>query len=312
MVKVSVVVPAYNAEKYLEKCLDSLVKQTLKDIEIIVVNDASTDNSYNILKKYEKKYKNIVIINNKINKGIGYNRNIGIKTAKGEYISFIDSDDYADKHMMEELYNRAIKEKSELVVCNYYMVQEDGTEIKNDITITDESIKKLAKEESLLLDINLSPWNKLYKKSIIEEITFPENLKYEDVAFVIKALNRANQISFVNKKLYYYIIHQRTETTTLDKRVFDIFKILDIVLDELKDNNSVYKEALIIRTVLRYTLQQKRQKDKKLGSKFIDDAFSYLNKNFPNWKNNEIYRKRTLIKRVIEKNKFLTKLYIKI
>ena len=312
MIKVSVIVPVYNGEQYLKKCLDSLCNQTLDNIEIIVINDASIDNTASILEDYRKNNSNIRIITNKKNKGIGYNRNKGIKEAKGTFISFVDCDDYLDKSMLEKMYNKAVKDNSELVICNYYMMQENGTEIKNDINIVDENTKTLKDNSNLLLDINLSPWNKLYKKELIEDISFVEKMKYEDAPFVIKALNRANKISFVDEKLYYYIIHSKSETTVVDKRVFDIFKVLDLILDELKDNNSEYKEAFVIRTLFRYTLQQRNQKDKEVANKFIDDAFIYLNSNFPNWKKNSIYKRRSFFKRMIEKNKKLTKIAIKL
>ena len=113
--KISVIVPIYNVEEYLEKCLDSLVNQTLKDIEIILINDGSPDNSEAIVKKYLKKYKEKIIYHKKENEGQGIARNYGIKLAKGEFISFVDSDDYIDLTMLEKLYNKAIKENSDIV-----------------------------------------------------------------------------------------------------------------------------------------------------------------------------------------------------
>ena len=129
MVKVSVIVPVYNTEKYLRRCLDSLVNQTLDEIEIIVINDCSTDNSKEIIKEYKNKYKNIVLIDNKVNKGIGYNRNMGIKKAKGKYISFVDSDDWVNETMYDKMYKKATDDNLDLVLCNYIKVLEDGDEL---------------------------------------------------------------------------------------------------------------------------------------------------------------------------------------
>ena len=110
--KVSVIVPVYNTEKYLRRCLDSLVNQTLDDIEIIIIDDKSPDNSALIIDEYKKKYDNkIKVIHNKTNKGIGYNRNIGIKKSSGKYIMFIDSDDYLDRSACEKLYSKAVNEQ---------------------------------------------------------------------------------------------------------------------------------------------------------------------------------------------------------
>lgn len=115
MVKVSVIIPVYNAEKYLEKCLDSVINQTLKEIEIICIDDCSTDNSYSILKEYIKKDNRIVVFKNKTNHGAGYTRNVGLNFSKGEYIGFVDSDDYIDEKYYEELYNTAKKYDPDMV-----------------------------------------------------------------------------------------------------------------------------------------------------------------------------------------------------
>lgn len=115
MIKISVIIPVYNVEEYLKECLDSVINQTLKEIEIICIDDCSTDSSYSILEEYAKKDSRIVLIKNKENMGVGYNRNIGIKEAKGEYIGFIDSDDYISEDYYENLYNTAKKYNSDVV-----------------------------------------------------------------------------------------------------------------------------------------------------------------------------------------------------
>ena len=138
MIKVSVVVPVYNTSKYLRRCLDSLVNQTLKNIEIIIVNDKSTDNSKDIIKEYENKYQNIKVIHNKINKGIGYNRNLGIEIASGKYIAFVDSDDYIDLNLYEKMYEYSEEKKLNLCVCDLKKVDEESN------VIDYEKIKRFA------------------------------------------------------------------------------------------------------------------------------------------------------------------------
>lgn len=317
--KVSIIVPVYNTEKYLRRCLDSLVNQTLKDIEIIIIDDKSPDNSILIIKEYENKYDNIKVIHNKTNKGIGYNRNLGIKKASGKYIMFIDSDDYVDITLCEKLYNKAINEKLDLVLCNYHKMleKEDGMleEIKADFIISDFKNTSFSKSPNLLLEVNLAPWNKLYKKELLNDNLFPENLKYEDAIVVVKSLIKANKIGIVNEKLNYYLVRNKSETTVMDKRVFDILKITKMIVDEFKKTSyyediKIYVEAWCIRNLFRYTIQQKNQKDKKLAYKFINEVFLLLNLEFPNWKNNNIWKKRNLLKRIIESNRILTKIYI--
>jgi len=119
-VNVSIIVPVYNVEKYLEKCLESIINQTLKNLEIICVNDGSTDNSLQILEDYAKKDQRIKIINKK-NRGSGAAKNTGMKNASGEYIGFVDSDDWVDLAMFEKLYNRAKSQKSDMVMCPIYI-----------------------------------------------------------------------------------------------------------------------------------------------------------------------------------------------
>ena len=194
MIKVSIIVPVFNSEKYLKKCIKCLVEQTLKDIEIIIINDGSTDKSLNIIKDFQKKYSNIICINNK-NNGIGYSRNCGIEKANGKYISFIDSDDYIELDMMEKLYNFCEENKLDIAVCDYYKIN-DITKQKSTIKIDDFEITTLNENKDLIYKINHSPWNKLYKKELLtkNKIYFPINLKYEDMAVVIPILKYAKKI----------------------------------------------------------------------------------------------------------------------
>ena len=262
MIKVSVIVPVYNTENYLKKCLDSLVNQTLKDIEIIVINDCSTDNSKKILEKYQEKYKNIKLINNPKNKGIGYNRNLGIEKAKGEYISFVDSDDYVELNMLDVMYNRAKEEDLDIVMCNYHKMLEkdDGTtvEIPSKHQIPFFNTTALIDRPQLLLDVELAPWNKVFKKELISDIRFPEDIKYEDTVFVLKAMTKAKKMGLVDEKFNYYLVRNTSETGVMDKRVFDILTVTKMIVEELrsKDYYSVienYVEAMTIRNLFRYT-----------------------------------------------------------
>lgn len=309
MADISIIVPIYNAEKYLNKCIDSLVNQTKKELEFILVNDGSTDLSEDIIKSY--KDKRIKYFKNK-NQGIGKTRNFGIDKATGKYLMFLDSDDYLDINACEKLYNKAIKEKSDLVVFDFYRVEETLKEV----TINNFKSSALKENPNLLLDINLGPCNKLIKRELIDKnnTRFNEELKYEDTPFVTEIIKNANKISKLNEYLHYYVIHSNSETTVRDERVFDIIKIIDIIREQYK--NEKYMEDVInkltVRTLTNYTIQQRVQKDIKVGMKFIDEAFSYMKKNIPNYKNNKYYETRGILRRTIEKNKFITKVYCSI
>ena len=309
MADISIIVPIYNAEKYLNKCIDSLVNQTKKELEFILVNDGSTDSSEDIIKSY--KDKRIKYFKNK-NQGIGKTRNFGIDKATGKYLMFLDSDDYLDINACEKLYNKAIKEKSDLVVFDFYRVEETLKEV----TINNFKSSSLKENPNLLLDINLGPCNKLIKRELIDKnnTRFNEELKYEDTPFVTEIIKNANKISKLNEYLHYYVIHSNSETTVRDERVFDIIKIIDIIRNQYKDEK--YMEDVVnkltVRTITNYTIQQRVQKDLKVGMKFIDEAFSYMKKNIPNYKNNKYYETRGILRRTIEKNKFITKVYCSI
>lgn len=292
MIKISVIVPVYNTSKYLKKCLDSLVNQNLQDIEIIVINDCSTDNSKEIIEEY-KKYKNIMIINNDINKGIGYTRNKGLEIATGKYIAFIDSDDFVDLNMFEKMYKKAETDKLDIVVCRFHKLLEKENGCYKEETpkyfIPYFKNTSLKDNPNLLLEINLAPWNKIYKKELFTpDVRFPEKLKYEDAIVVVKTMARAKKIGMLEDKLNYYIVRKNSESTVMDERVFDILIINNQILEELRkqdyyNNIKNYVEKKVIKSISYYIKQQKYQKDKNLANNFINEAKIYLDNNFPDW-----------------------------
>ena len=318
MIKVSVIIPAYNMEKYIDKCLNSMVNQTLDSTEIIVVNDGSTDNTQNIIEEYKEKYPDIIKSINIKNSGIGPARNIGIKKAKGKYITFIDSDDYIKENALEIAYEKQEQTKSDIVVWDYYEVNEAGHILKED-NIKRFNPTSILENKELLFNINPAPWNKLYKKELFDDIKFPNNhIKYEDLLTIPKVLLKANKITKIEKVLSYYLIRDNGETKTIDKRVFDILEVLDTITTYFK-KEKLYAplqeeiEYLNIEHIMFHIVKQRYIKDKKMSNEFIYRAFAYLNKNFPNWKENKYYKRNTrLYKRIIQENELLLNIYFKI
>lgn len=307
---ISIIVPVYNTEKYLERCLTSLIEQTKKEIEIIIINDGSTDNSEKIIKKY--KDSRIKYIKN-VNQGIGATRNEGIEKAQGKYLMFVDSDDYIEQDTCEVLFTKAEKDNLDMVICDFYRECENGE--KKEERILDFENTTIKETPELLYKINLSPWNKLYSTKMIKDnnILFEEELKYEDTPFVFISMDKSKQIGKVNKCLNHYIIHSNSETTIRDERCFDIFEIIRIVRDYF-DNKEYAKESLnrwIVWIVTNFTIQQRNQEDKKLAMKFIDHSHDFLSVVVPDYKNNKYYEGRG-IKRVIEKSRILTKIYVRL
>ena len=310
MTDISIIVPVYNAEKYLKKCLDSLVNQTKKELEFILINDGSTDKSEEIIKTY--KDKRIKYFKNK-NQGIGKTRNLGIEKSSGKYIMFLDSDDYFSSDACEILYKEAEKEKADLIVFDYYRVEKGNL---NEVKIESFNATNIKDDPNLLLKVNLGPCNKIYKTDLIKNngIKFEESLKYEDTLFVVKAIYNAQKIIKLNRFLHYYMIHEKSETTVRDERVFDILKIVDKIRTYLK-NDELIKDSvdkLTVKILTNYTIQQRYQSDKNIAMKFIDSAFDYLSENVPDYKNNKYYIGRSFVKRTIEKSKTLTKVYIQL
>ncbi len=307
MVDISIIVPIYNASKYLKKCLDSLVNQTKKELEFILINDGSTDDSETIIKSYKdsriKYFK-------RSNHGIGKTRNFGINKASGKYIMFLDSDDYLEENACEILYEKIDKERLDLVVCDFYRVNSDSKEVEKITSFKNTTLKD---NPNLLLNVNLAPWNKIYRSDLIKNnnIKFIEGLKYEDAPFVALSLLKAKKIGKVDKTLIYYTIHDKSETTVRDERIFDIIKIVDIIRSYFKDYDWSREvvDTLTIKILVNYNIQQRVIKDKNIRNKFIDDTFYYFEKNIPNYKSNIYFKERTMLKSFIEKNKVLSKLY---
>ena len=306
MADISVIIPVYNGEKYIKKCLDSVVNQTKKEIEILVINDGSTDKTESIIKSFKdsriKYFKNT-------NHGIGYTRNFGISKSSGKYIMFLDSDDYMSENECELLYNKCIKDDLDISICDFYRVYK-----KDLVAVELPNFKNASlKENPDIITENLNPWGKLYNKKMLidNNIKFVEDLKYEDAPFVIEAFCSAKKIGKVNEFLHYYVIHNNSETTVRDRRCFDILKIVDKIRNYTKDKEYLKDkiDKLTVRILTNYTVQQRMQPKKEDAIDFIDEAFDYLRREVPDYKNNKYYENRCN-KRTIEKSKFLTKLYI--
>ena len=247
MSEISVIIPVYNVENYLNQCLDSICNQTFRDIEIICVNDGSTDNSLDILNDYEKKDKRVKIIS-QTNRGLGASRNIGLNNSTGNYILFIDSDDYIELDTLEKLYNNAISNDSDIVLFKYQKVDEFNNILQrnlnfkiddnfgnidyNNFTFTYKDVK------NHVMNSSFSACLKLYKKEFIDNIdlVFSDSLNFEDVPVHVKVMIEAKKISFVPESLYNYRYNPNS-ITNFTADTFDIFKIIDLTEIYLKENN---------------------------------------------------------------------------
>lgn len=215
-IKISIIIPIYNAEKYLKRCLNSLITQSLNDIEIICINDGSTDSSLKILEEYAKNDKRIKLYS-QINSGQGMARNYGINLAQGEYISFIDADDFIDKDFCLNMYNRAKEDNTEITMCcvRLYDDEKENYLPDNDKWILSSLVQagflnkcfSFEDTKKYYFDQILGvPWNKIYKTNFIKEnnLKFPEYVKSEDYPFFYDAWIKINRANICYEKLYNY------------------------------------------------------------------------------------------------------------
>mgnify|MGYP000189368554 FL=1 len=285
MKKVSVIIPVYNVENYLRKCLNSLVNQTLKDIEIIVVNDGTLDNSQEIIDEYVKKYPKKVVSIIQENGGQGAARNTGLLHAKGEYIGYVDSDDYVEENMYEELYKKAKEEDSDIVICGNNVVKENY-----------EFLSKEDVDKEFLLG-KMAVWNKIYKKNIIvdNKIQFRSKVWYEDLDFTMKVYFSSKKISYVDKALYNYLLREgSTMNNNNIKRNLELIEAFDSLIDYCKDKKIYNKakdeiEFLCIYHMYIFAITRVLNTNNNYKAKIaiINKFRDYINSNFPNFKQNK-------------------------
>ena len=314
MPKVSVIVPIYNVEKYLEKCINSLLSQTLEDIQIILVNDGSKDNSGNIAREYEKNNKNRIIYVEKENGGLSDARNYGLKYATGDFIAFLDSDDYIEKNAYEEMYNKAIEENADYVECDFIW------EFPNKIRVDKQYPYKNKKE--MLSFVRVVAWNKLIKRQLITDnnLEFPKGLRYEDVEFTYKLIPFINKFTYVDKPFIHYVQREGSIANVQNERTAEIFTVLDNVIEFYKKNNiyEKYRDELeynYARYLLCSSLKRMcKIKDKTIREKLLTESWERLNLNFPNWKENVILKTVNIGKNKYMRtvNKSTYKIYSKI
>ena len=243
MPKISIIIPFHNVENYIKQCLDSVVAQTLQDIEVICVNDASSDKSREIVEEYLKQDSRIKIIDIPQRQGQGYARNRAIEIATGEYIGFVDSDDWIEPDMFFELYNKAKDNDDDIVFCqareyddlNEKFIFSDYYSLKI-LDFVEDKVFSARKVQDKLLDINVVLWNKIYKKSFLDRIgeKFPEGFIYEDLPFFFGTFLNAQKIQIVWKNLYMYRINRKNSTMQqFNNKILDRLDMVSLTYEKL-------------------------------------------------------------------------------
>lgn len=249
----SIIVPVYNVELYLEECLESLVVQEIEKYEIIIVNDGSTDNSLDICKKYSEKYDFITLISQK-NKGLGAARNEGIKHARGKYIGFVDSDDFVDKNMFRKMLNVAMEDDLDLIVCAVKMYFEDSKSFK--VIENNMSEKTIITKVRLINSIingkiQCFAWNKIYKKELFNDIKYDEGVYYEDIYTMYNIAMRCNKSKIINNPLYVYRQRRNNITSQVTiKHINDFNLAIAKVINRFRNGQFYDKNLMMAFTIV--------------------------------------------------------------
>ncbi len=242
---ISVVVPIYNAEKYLPNCLDSIINQTYQNLEIILVDDGSTDNSCQIAKSYAKKDSRIKLIHQK-NQGLSSARNTGIAKSTGKYITFIDSDDEISHDMLEKLLNSLQKNNADISVCSFKEIYPNDKIVhfnkvfSTKTYTTEQALKAMLEEQGFMLSATM----KLFPKTYFKNIQFPVGKLHEDVGTTYKLIMKASQIVFIPEELYFYYHHDKSITSQkFNKQKLDIISLTDQMCDDIDSKYPALKNT---------------------------------------------------------------------
>jgi glycosyltransferase involved in cell wall biosynthesis len=239
--KISVIVPIYNTKNYLDKCLQSIINQTMQEIEIICIDDCSPDDSYLIVERFMAQDSRVSLIRHEKNKGSGGARNTGILAAKADFLASVDSDDYIKPEMMQTLWDFSENGKYDVVSCGYICTNTKGEEISFDKPISEVLINK-KNSVDIFTCMNVPFWNKLWRRSLFvgNKIYFPEKLFFQDSATTPRIIAKSQTIKTIENELYYYLIRPDSVTTTNSpKHIIDQFKVLEILLEFLEQNNLI-------------------------------------------------------------------------
>ena len=299
--KVSVIIPVYNVENYLEECLDSVFQQSYSNYEVIAVNDGSKDGSLELLNAYAKKEARLRVVS-KENGGLSDARNFGLNYAQGEYVLFIDGDDRIHPEMIALLVEKAETTQSEIVVCDMEYFYEDGRkEYSSGGNFTTTNIK----ETPSLITINNSACNKLYRINLFDDVKFPVGMYYEDLATIPILLYKAKAVSKVDQPLYQYRQRGGSIAHSVNDKIFDIYDAMDLVRDYVKMHGKepeVLKEInhlYLIHGLDLTTLRIKDAKEKDLRESYLMRNMDRLEASYPNYKQDDLYRNVGIKKRII-------------
>lgn len=303
MAKVSVIIPVYNAEKYLDKCISSIANQTLEDIEILAINDGSIDNSLNMLDQLSLKYRGKIKIFDKENGGAGSARNVGLEHANGEFIKFVDADDYLKADVLERMYTIAKENNISLVRGNYQMMM-GPLKIEDKCSWSDikgNRIVDLNQNRDYIVTETPGIGNKLISRNLFGDLRFPEKTKWEDLAIMPVVVASSEKLFHMDEAVYNYRVNMNTTIKDFINKIpniLDVIKCVDSVEKQMRQRNlaleyqSQIESLYILHTLFRVEnamLWVNFSHEKK--EIVISSLLGILDGKYPDWRNNKMVEK---------------------
>lgn len=302
--KLSIIAAVYNLEEYLPRCLDALVNQTLEEIEILCVDDGSTDSAPQIIDEYAKKYPKKVKAFHKENGGEFTTRNYGLERATGEYITFVDVDDYVELDWAEKLYTAAKENDADLVVCAFERIDLETNKVTStDMTGFGKCTKQLTGKDDFVAFINPAPWNKAYKNEVIKDLRFLPFRGFNDAMLLTESFTRIKKIAFVPDVLYHYYLRGSSQIHNVNEQdVKNLKKYLLEVKKFYKDSKK-YEELKYILDMMAFlhlgtSVMYRASYDPKINIKqMTKETIKYLDKHFPTWRKSPFLNLKYSIKK---------------
>lgn len=277
--KFSIIVPVYNVEKYISKCLKSILNQSLEDFECLIIDDGSEDNSIEIANDLIKNDARFTIYH-KENGGLSDARNYGLDLAIGEYVCFVDSDDYIHKDMLKETYYVAKENGSDITTFDLYYEYDDG---HKELTKGGNKPISYYEEDKDLLFIVHSANNKIFRRVFLQDKRFVYGMSYEDLASIPIWLAQANNVTYVNKALYYYMQRGTSISHSYDERIFDIYKAINNIKNNLHLSSDEVSEFYLKQGLVSIMLKIREMDNKELRREFYLKNANYLDNDYPEW-----------------------------
>ena len=292
---VSIIVPVYNIEKYVSACIESLVNQTYKNLQIILVDDGATDNSGKICDEWANKHSKIEVVH-KLNGGLSDARNYALPYVRGKYVAFVDSDDYVASNMFSELWNVALKTNADIVECELEKVYSDH----NERIYLPDKYKNIG---DYMLNARVCVWNKIYRVAWLNNINvmFPKGLLYEDLCFFYEITPYLTQMPVtVHIPLYYYRQREGSILSSSTIKILDIHKIFENIFNfynekNLEDEFMQIAEYKYVKTLFcSFLMRMLKMKNIHIRNNVIDQSWTIVNRKRPNWKHNKYLKHITL------------------